>query len=91
MKKRIVFIEFGAQEKFVNQIKYSVMTLKAFNALEKSEIVIYSEDPSKYKNLDVSSRSIKEKVSEYSLKRFKATGTMATGLLLLRMIEFTQV
>ncbi|MEI7758307.1 MAG: hypothetical protein WCI80_04630 [Bacteroidota bacterium] len=68
MKKRIVFIEFGAQEKFVNQIKYSVMTLKAFNALEKSEIVIYSEDPSKYKNLDVSSRSIKEKVSEYSLK-----------------------
>lgn len=67
MKKRIIFIEFGAQEKFVNQIKYSVMTLKAFNDLDASEIVVYSEEPSNYKNMDVSVVSIKDKISEYSL------------------------
>jgi len=49
MRKRIVFIEYGLQERFLNQVKYSVMTLQAFNVLKKSEIIVYTEQPEKYK------------------------------------------
>ena len=67
MKKRIIFIEYGAQERFLNQIKYSVMTLLAFNKLDRSEIIIYTEQPEKYKKIPVSTRSITKKVFNYSL------------------------
>ena len=67
MRKRIVFIEYGLQERFLNQVKYSVMTLQAFNVLKKSEIIVYTEQPEKYKKMAVSTRSIKNKVFNYSL------------------------
>jgi len=67
MKKRIIFIEYGAQERFLNQIKYSVMTLLAFNKLDRSEIIIYTEQPEKYEKMPVSTRSIVKKVFDYSL------------------------
>lgn len=67
MKKRIIFIEYGASQRYSNQVKYSVMTLQAHNQLDSSEIVIYTETPERYSNLAVSTRSIKEKVFEYSL------------------------
>lgn len=67
MKKRIIFIEYGAQERFLNQVKYSVMTLLAFNRLNISEIIIYTEQPEKYEKMPVSTRSISDKVFNYSL------------------------
>lgn len=67
MKKRIIFIEYGAQERFLNQTKYSIMTLKAFNELDKSEIIVYTEQPEKYVNMAVSTQSIAHKVFDYSL------------------------
>lgn len=67
MKKRIIFIEYGAQVRFLNQTKYSVMTLQSFNNLSKSDIIIYTEQPEKYEQMAVTTRSIVDKVFDYSL------------------------
>jgi len=65
--KKIIFIEYGQQERYRNQVKYAVMTLHAHNQLDKSEIVIYSETPELYSDVKATAISIKAQVDELSL------------------------
>ncbi|HSH98059.1 MAG: hypothetical protein ACAH07_01940 [Methylophilaceae bacterium] len=63
---KIIYIEFGDNKRYKLELLYSLATLLKHNALEKSDVIIYTETPDFFKSVDVTVVSIKDRVISYS-------------------------
>lgn len=67
MKNIFLYIEYGGQNKYISELKYSLATLFDHHALTPDEIWVYTEDISRYANLPVTPKSIAAELEAYSL------------------------
>ena len=67
MKTKFLYIEYGHQKTYVDELTYSLATLLDYHSPLKSEVLVYTENTETYAHLPVTAVSIAQDMPAYSL------------------------
>lgn len=67
MKTKFLYIEYGRQKTYVDELTYSLATLLDHHSLVKSDVLVYTENTETYAQLPVTAVSIAQDITAYSL------------------------
>lgn len=67
MKTKFLYIEYGHQKTYVDELMYSLATLLDYHSLLKSDVLVYTENTETYAHLPVTAVSIAQDIPDYSL------------------------
>jgi hypothetical protein len=67
MKIKFLYIEYGHQKTYVDELTYSLATLLDHHSLVKSDVLVYTENTETYAHLPVTAVSIAKDITAYSL------------------------
>lgn len=64
---KFVYVEYGGKDIYFQELKYSLATLLDYHRLRPDEVIVYTENIERYRELPVTAVSIKNNIHDYSL------------------------